>query len=205
MYGAWWGALLSREVAECQRYTGASGRGITHRSSTLERAVSPSSVRGVKRASCSSTLRGRASVRVASCVIAVFKSVYFTRIHTGSLRVYTRWLPPRSPPRPRGRGGAPARGRLGLWGELVSRDASRVSSLSTQLTRPPGGFRPRYSQNVVFPVFKTVLFKSCYYQYYKSLVFSLCSFESGDTVRAHLLITLLHTPIQTTAPGGPSD
>jgi hypothetical protein len=48
-----------------------TGRGITHRSSTLECAVSPSSVRGVKRASCSSTLRGRASVRVASCVSGV--------------------------------------------------------------------------------------------------------------------------------------
>jgi len=48
-----------------------TGRGITHRSSTLECAVSPSSVRGVKRASCSSTLRVRASVRVASCVSGV--------------------------------------------------------------------------------------------------------------------------------------
>ena len=64
-------------------------------------------------------------------MLAVFKSVYFTRIHTGSLRVYTRWLPPRSPPSPGA--GAPARaGRLGLWGELVlvSRDASRVHSSS---------------------------------------------------------------------------
>ena len=130
MYGAWWGALLSREVAECQRYTGASGRGITHRSSTLERAVSPSSVRGVKRASCSSTLRGRASVRVASCVSGVQICILYAHSHRKPESIYAL-APPPLPPSPGA--GAPARaGRLGLWGELVlvSRDASRVHSSS---------------------------------------------------------------------------
>ena len=193
MYGAWWGALLSREVAECQRYTGASGRGITHRSSTLERAVSPSSVRGVKRASCSSTLRGRASVRVASCVSGVQICILYAHSHRKPESIYAL-APPPAPPLPGG-GRAPARGRLGLWGELVSRDASRVSSsdLSTQLTRPPGGFRPRYSQNVVFPVFKTVLFNIINHWCFRSVL------SRVETPFEHTCLTLLHTPIQTTA------
>ena len=97
------------------------------------------------------TPRSSISTSSVPCVIAVFKSVYFTRIHTGSLRVYTRWLPPRSPPLPGG-------GRAGAWatGELVTRQSPQYS-----LHAPPGGSRPRYSRNVVFPV----LFKSCYYQY----------------------------------------
>ena len=84
-----------------------TGRGITHRSSTLERAVSPSSVRGVKRASCSSTLRGRASVRVASCVSGVQICILYAHSHRKPESIYALAPPPRSPP-PRGRARAGA-------------------------------------------------------------------------------------------------
>ena len=115
-------------------------------------------------------------------MLAVFKSVYYVVLYAHSHRkpesIYAL-APPPAPPLPGG-------GRAGAWatGELVTRQSPQYS-----LHAPPGGSRPRYSRNVVFPV----LFKSCYYQYYKSLVFSLCSFESGDTVRAHLLNTAAHT------------
>jgi len=131
MYGAWWGALLSREVAECQRYTGASGRGITHRSSTLERAVSPSSVRGVKRASCSSTLRGRASVRVASCVSGVQICILYAHSHRKPESIYALAPPPLPPLPGGGRAGACRATRtVGGARPRASRDASRVHSSS---------------------------------------------------------------------------